>query len=551
MGRSKTSNSQSNKADNFDVIISNAKDNNDNEATIITSDERTKKLLTQALVNYNPANNVYSTYLNDFGDCPSTISIDLLNKLAVNPQSNIDDIKMINSIVRQYINKDDIIGKTYETIESNVNTSYKLSYSDFSDHRNQNKILDRSKSLIESFNNQINVKSLIRNIVPTAYSEGNYDMYLRHNKNGTYTVDYYPLGVVIVSDYELNGEPYLLVDVNELVTKLLKDRITDNKGKSLFFDTLDAEIQNNYPDEVYQAYKSRSRYAKLDIRYSGIVRTENMNRKYGLTPIFRALKSALMLETFDHTDLVNSKAKAKKIIFQKLRSELMGPNGDKKGFEEMAYAHDNLMKAWKMPTVVVTAPPFVEDISYIEPSTENTSSDTVNQYRSREMIALGITFLASDKGQTVTTASMSIKELIKTLDKITEQIADVLNKWYRVVLTDNGIPIDYAPTIKISSSEELSLEIKKQLAEFMFCKLGASYETAFSIMGIDINDELQKRTSENSKNYSDVFTPHPTAFNISDSADKPNPDDNIGGRPKGDETNKQTYDKERNQNKSK
>ena len=31
---------------------------------------------------------------------------------------------------------------------------------------------------------------------------------------------------------------------------------------------------------------AKEQYAKLDIRYSGIVRTGNMNRKYGLTPIF-------------------------------------------------------------------------------------------------------------------------------------------------------------------------------------------------------------------------------------------------------------------------
>jgi len=545
MGRHKTN--STNDFENFDVILkSDISDNIGNEVTVITSDKLTEKWLTQAMNNYDPSNRIYSTYLNDRCDYPTSISIDLLNKLALNPQSNLKDILAINSIIRQYINKDDIIGKTYETIESNVNTNYKLAYNDFLIKRNKNKLLDKSKEIIKDFNNKINIKSLIRNIVPTTYSEGNYCMYLR-KQNDNYIVDYYPLSIVEVSDYESNGEPYLLINMQKLLSKLLKTQVTTNKGKPLFFKDLNTEIQSNYPPEVYQAYKNKDNYAKLNIRYSAIIRTENMNRKYGLTPIFRALKPALMLETFDHTDLVNSKAKGKKIIFQKLRKELMGDNGDKKGFEEMAYAHDNFMKAWKMPTVVVTTPPFVESIEYVEPSTKNTNSDIINQYRSREMIALGITFLASDKGQTVTTANMSIKELIKTIDKITEQIADVLNKWYRVVLLDNGIPADYAPIITINSSEELSLEMKKQLAEFMFCKLGASYETAFDIMNIDINDEKQKRISENSQNYSDIFLPHPTSYSVSDAAGKSNPDNNIGGRPKGGEDeNKQVYDKERN-----
>lgn len=548
MGRRKVQNTD--KSENFDVILkSDVSDDNGNEVTIITSDQLSEKWLTQAMNNYDPTNRIYSAYLNDRLDYPTSISIDLLNKLALNPQSNLNDILAINSIVRQYINKDDIIGKTYETIESNVNTNYKLSYNDFSAQRNKNKMLDKSKTIIDDFNNKINIKYLIRNIVPTVYSEGNYCMYLR-KQNGNYIVDYYPLSVVEVSDYESNGEPYLLINMQKLLSKLLKTQVTTNKGNPLFFKDLDTEIQSNYPPEVYQAYKNKDNYVKLDIRYSAIIRIGNMNRKYGLTPIFRALKSALMLETFDHTDLVNSKAKAKKIIHQTLREKLMGDSGDKKGFEEMAYAHDNLMKAWKMPTVVVTTPPFVESIEYVEPKVENTNFDTVSQYRSREMIALGITFLASDKGQTVTTASMSIKELIKTIDKITEQIADVLNKWYRVILADNNIPIDYAPTIVINSSEELSLEIKKQLAEFMFCKLGCSFSTAYGIMNIDINDEKQKRIQENDEQYGDIFMPRPTAYTLTDKAEEPNADK--GGRPKEDTpNNKQTYDKERNQNKSK
>lgn len=37
-----------------------------------------------------------------------------------------------------------------------------------------------------------------------------------------------------------------------------------------------------------------------------------------------------MLETFDTSDRVNAKAKAKKIIWQQLDPALMGPNNDKR-----------------------------------------------------------------------------------------------------------------------------------------------------------------------------------------------------------------------------
>lgn len=531
--------------EDFDIFVSSNVDDT-GETIILTSDERGKQWLEQAMTNYDPANKIYSTYLNNGMDYNNKVTPELIANLAIAPQSNIEDIKTINGIIRQYINKDDMIGKTYETIESNVNTNYKLSYNDYSDKRNKQKTLDRTKDLIEGFNNSINIKKLIRNITPTTYAEGNYLMYLRKDKFSNYVVDYYPLGIALISDYEVNGEPCLLIDVTELTNRLQKTYLKNKKGKALFFENIEQDIQNNYPQEVYDAYKSKDRYAKLDIRYSGIVRIGNLNRKYGLTPMFRALNPTLMLETFENTDSINAKSKAKKIIHQALRKELMGQDGTRKGFEEMAYAHNTLLQAWKQQTVVVTTPPFVESIKYVEPTTENVNSETINFYRSKQLLSLGIIFLASDKGQTVTTASISVKELIKNIDKVAEQIEDVLNKWYRTILIDNGIDIQYAPTIQIESAEQMSMEMKQSFAEFLFTKLGASYETSMKIVGVDVNDEKQKRMSENDDGYSDIFLPHPTSFTVSDSADKSNPNDNVGGRPKAKtENNKQVYDKTR------
>ena len=538
MGRPKKSVSLTQKED-FDVMVTSNVDDANN-TVIITSDERGKQWLEQAMTNYDATNKIYSTYLNNGFDSNNKVTPELLANLAIAPQSNLDDIKAINGIIRQYINKDDMIGKTYETIESNVNTNFKLSYNDYSTMRNKQKTLDRTKEIINNFNNAINVKKLIRNITPTAYAEGNYLMYLRKDKNNNYIVDYYPLGIAIISDYEVNGEPCLLIDVTELSTRLQKTYLKNKNGTPLFFDSVEQDIKNNYPPEVYAAYKTKDRYAKLDIRYSGIVRIGNLNRKYGLTPMFRALNPTLMLEIFENTDSINAKSKAKKIIHQVLRKELMGADGTRKGFEEMAYAHNTLLQAWKQQTVVVTTPPFVESIKYVEPSTENVNSDTINFYRSKQLLSLGIIFLASDKGQTVTTASISVKELIKNIDKASEQTADVLNKWYRTILIDNGIDIQYAPTITIDSAEQMDMEMKQTFADFLFTKLGASHETSLSIVGIDVDDEKQKRISENNEDFETIFAPHITSATASS-------DDNKGGNPR-DSTNqnKEIYDKTRN-----
>lgn len=482
----------------------------DRDTLVITSQEEAEKWLESATYRFGNNYNQYSSYLNESSIGKSTITSEELDVLAENAQSSLDKTNRINSIIKYYINKDDLIGKVYETIESNVNTDYRLSFPDIANDKGE-VLSNQVKKLINKFNKDINLAQLLRKAIPIAYSEGNYPMYLR-KKGDNYFVDYYPLGVVEVSDYELSGEPYLIVNINELRSRLNKTNKKNKKGKSLFFKSLEDELKNNYPEEIYNGFLNKDNYVKLNIENTGMVRVNNLNRKYGLSPIFRALKASLMLDTFDRADRINAKAKAKKIIFQKLHKELLGQEYDKNTFQEMAYAHESFMNAWKNETVMYTGAAFVEDIKYVEPKTESTNINNVNYYRNKQMTSLGIGFLNQDSKQSFTVANISITELMKIINKIAEQIEDILEKWYQLVLEQNNISIEYAPTIELMDSEELDKELKLKLAELLHSKFNASYETAFGLLGVDVEDEKKKRQKENDEGYDEIFAPRITAY---------------------------------------
>ena len=166
--------------------------------------------------------------------------------------------------------------------------------------------------------------------ITSTYDEGNCIQYLRSKKNGNiyhHVIDKYPLGVALISDYSLNGIPYVLINTSELSNRLQKTTLKNKKNKPLFFANISEEIKNNYPKEVIDAYIAKEKYAKLDIRRTGVNRFGNMGRTYGVSPVFKALKPKIMLDTFDKSDSTNSKVKAKKIITQIMRKETMG-NGD-------------------------------------------------------------------------------------------------------------------------------------------------------------------------------------------------------------------------------
>ena len=525
----------------------------DDETVIVSGfdvqlSEQETNWMRDALQRFDKGGSQYSVVLNEESSSGTakTTTLDDIDDLAFNAQSDISKIQKINALVRQASNEDDIIGKVHEAVESNLNSNVRISFDTLPSDYDEGIKLE-AESEIERFHKEINVNDIVTIAITTTYDEGNCIQYLRSKKSkGIYhhVVDRYPLGVALISDYSMNTIPYVLIDTSELTNRLQKTMLKSKKNKPLFFKNTAEEIKNNYPKEVTKAYTSKEKYAILDVQRTGVNRFGNMNRKYGISPVFKALKPKIMLDTFDKTDNVNAKAKAKKIIAQYLKKEVLGQRGEKKGLEDMAYAHDCLVQAFKNKTVLYTPPGSVEKIEYVEPKVEMTNTETITQYRSRVTSALGISFLNTDGKQTVSTANISIKQLMKTINKIAERQEKILQRWYEVVLSEAGIPIEYCPTPHILDSEMLEFEIKKDLVEFLFSKLNCSYQTAYEFLGMDFDNEVVRRKSEKENGYDLRLTPHPTSYNTSGS-------DEIGaGRPMGgtNEDNdvnekKQEYDK--------
>ena len=529
-------------SEDYEVIIRSK--TSDGTEVVTSAEAITDKWLANAVAGYDATNQKYSAYLKDGNSSSDKLTPEYIDELADGTQSDLKKIQVINNIVRKEINKDGIVGKTVECVTSNINTKTKISYDNEITGRNKTKQLQQVKDFISAFNKTINTKRLIRTSIPTTFVEGNYICYLRHEDN-KYKVDYYPLGVCEISDYDVNGDPVVLFNIKELRSRLQKVYKKTKKNKALFFQNIEDEVKANYPKEVYDAFVAKEEYAKLDVRYSGVIRINNLNRKYGLTPIFRAFKDILMLDTFDNSDRVNSKAKAKKIIHQKLRKEVMGTELNKKGFEDMSYAHENLMSAWKQPTVVVTTPPTVESITYVEPKIELTDINTVNNYRSRVLAALGIGFLMDSGSQSVSTADISVTQLLRTINMISEQLEDILQKWYRQILLDNGLPVEYCPTIQVIDSEALDFDMRKDLASTLYTIFNGSMSTSLELLGIDVNDEKEKRIKENDENYEEIFKCRQTAYTSSGRGEITETN-NKGGRPADSKNQaKQVYDKNR------
>lgn len=533
----------------FEVSISKLDDN----TTIITSAESVySERVKIAMAEFNPNNNKYSAYFSDNQTPSDEITLDDISTWATNAQTNLANVLQMNAYIRKLVNMNDIVGKVVESITTNINTETKLTYNHHViEGRNKKKKFTEAQNFIHEVNDNINLKQVIRDCPTTAYTEGTYVCYLRHDDPNNYILDTYPLGVVEITDYSVNGNPGVWFNVQQLRTRLQKTYRKNKKNKALYFEKIEDEVKSNFPAEVYEAFKNGESYAVLDPKYTGVVRINHQGRKYGISPILRSIPDIIMLDQFRNADNINSKARAKKIIHQKMRKELIQNDPRIDTFPAQSYAHQTFCQSWAQSTVVVTSPPTVESIEYVEPTVEMTSVDTYTYYRSKVLATLGISFLMDSGNQSVSTASISVTQLMRTINSITEQLENILFRFYRQILIDNGYDATYAPHISIIDSEMMEASLKQSMSAYFYNTLGTSRQTAFELVGLDINDEMEKRKAEKEAGMDEIFQPYGTSYTKSSDSNTDTNNDSQPGAPsnkeKGkDDGGKGEYDKERN-----
>ena len=452
-------------------------------------------------------------------------TLDELSNLAKNTQNDKDKVTKLNGIIQYYMNKEDVIGRVVETVSNNVNTDYSLSFPVLESTKKKDG--KKYKEMTEFYDyvctEQLGLKEEIENIVTTTYLEGNCCVYLRGDANSGYGIVHYPLNMIEVSDLSIDGEPVIFFKVQDLVSKLSSPLSAYGKLKAKskinfnLDEIVEKQIQDNYPEEVYDAYKAGDQIAILDPARCGIVRVNNYGKKYGVSPVAKGLSSQLMLETLDKVDRNNLIASSKKIYYQLTDGELVKQTAGKKLVfgEEVGYSQTMFVQALKANTTVYTAQPYVKELGILEPNVTTTDSKVLANYRNRLLTALGITFMSADSDSSFTIANMSYEELLRLINRMVRSVENVLNKFFKTIGEDKGWDYNLIPKIDIKDTTLINFENKIKLATVLFGTLGASYETAFDILGLDAKEEARKRKNETDEGYEEVMKPHMTAYNSS------------------------------------
>ena len=489
----------------------------------MTPEQLEQFIFTSVMEEYkiNPKKRQYSVITNETAT-QAVLTLEKIVSLAVGIHSNLTKLLELNNIILQYVTIDAYMGRAYECIYSNINTDYKLNFPKPLEGDDP-EIFKEVEREILNLNQFINIKDLIRDAIAGTFLEGNYSTYLRLivDKNDkekviSAVIDHYPLEMCYPSAWSIDKDPILEFDVRKLKSLLSKNYPKTRKNrKPIYFSDVNEEIKKTYPPEVFRAYENGDSVARLNEHYTGFMKINDMDRKFGVSPLFKALKALVVLDNIEKADVADSKARSKKIIFQKLRKELLGNNGERKGFAEMAYAHEQAVAAINTNFCLYTAPPFVESLEYVvDKSTNDNTADSVKIYTSKLLTALGISFADSELSS-YSTANISVEQLMRTINSISEQLEKILHKYYQIYLEAKGLPKELAPTISILDSEMMEWNLRKEFASFAYSTLNISRDTVFKLVGLDVEDEKQKREKENQDGLDEVFKARETAFNRS------------------------------------
>lgn len=480
----------------------------------------------------------------------STVTLNRIDELARNPQNDISKTREIANIVDTYIIKNYLIGLVDTVIRSNLNTRYKVSYNQVPSEkgRNNKKKLENAKKIVEDMLDKIDVKKLIRMSIPATFNHGNYFFYMDYNKNKEkYVIHIFPLTIGRIAPYRIDGEPVLMIDMNELKNRLEHNLPKRRGGKAYFFQKYEEEITKAYPAEIVEAFRRGDQYAILDYRRAGVMRAgEDADGAslYGVSQMFRAMRDVIILDKFANVDDNASNVKAKNILVQILRKDILGPGGDRKGMNEIAFAHGELCRAVKNKICVYTASPAVEDVKWIEPKSSLIDKENVTLYENRVLTTLGIGFLSSGSIGSTISATISLKQLMRQINYISQQLEHILEKFAQVALDEHGIDAEYTPRITVIDSEQLEADMRIELAKTLYSELGVSRQTVFETLNLDIVDETERRQNENERNLNSVFAPYMTAYTNNGEMEENN------GRPadkQSNNENKQANDKQRNE----
>jgi len=399
---------------------------------------------------------------------------------------------------------------------------------------------------------KMNHKLSTRDVLLAALLEGMYVAILRDTKKKTSQID----TTFVDSLDKIEG---LAIDTNSMLQPLDRDYVKFIGFMNgdyvcafdmMYFDQfknngLVAEIKN-YPVDFVKAYNEYRKDAKkrwyiLDQKTTFAYKYRSqIDEPYGRPLGLSALNDILFAESYTDSQRGNLYENSGTIRW------LKQPQGEKQGQcslnkDQQKNQYDNFKSAVtntvqrgnrriSQTTTLVLAPgtevgKLENDSTFLKDTLTEENLKSVSTDLGLALAALNGTGEGASYSSLAVNLDLMLAEVFQMLEQIEWQFTKVINNFLE-------IPEDEWVEFKYLRTSILNREQAFNNAKDLYTLAGGSRLYLYATGSGDSNTYLKLLDYEKSMKFDEKYLPHPTSFTISDSADKTNPEDNVGGRPK-------------------
>ena len=498
--------------------------------------------------------NSHAVELNFFGDIAfggSTFCLDNISEDEIKQYIQYPMIynRQIRNVSKRMYNLNGLYGRTVDKMVASPTLDHVVIPHDTTEQSQK-----RAKSVDYFLTRKMNHKLSTRDVYFSALIEGMYVAILRDTKKQTKSID-----TTIVDMDKLEG---LAISKNAMLQPLDKDYVKFIGFMNgdyvcafdmMYFDQfrqegLSKEIKNYPPDFIkgYNEYRrdSTKRWYILPQKTTFAYKYRSqIEEPYGRPLGLSALNDILFSESYTDSQRGNLKENSGTIRF------LIQPEGEKKGQsslnkEQQKNQYDNFKDAVKSHAQTTNNKMSQTSTLVLAPGTEVGKLENDDTFLKDTLTDENLKAVSTDLGLALAALNgmgegSSYSSLAVNLDLMLAEVFQMLEQieWQYTKILNNllDIPEEEWVEIKYMRTSILNRDKAFANAKDLYTMAGGSRLYLYATGTGDCNTYLKLMDYEKSMGLDEKYLPHPTSFTISDSADKANPEDNVGGRPNKDD----------------
>lgn len=454
--------------------------------------------------------------------------------------------RQIRNISKRMYNLHGLYGRTVDKMVAAPTLDYLIIPNDISEKAR------KRADYLNFFFNKINHKLSTRDVLHASLTEGMYVAILRDTKHINKNLN---LSSGFVENLDkIEG---LAISTNVMLQPLNRDYVKFigfmNGDYVCAFDMqyfdqfkhggLVAEIKN-YPSEFIKAYNeyrkdSTKRWHILDQKKTFAYKYRSqIDEPYGRPLGLQALNDIFFAEDYIDSQRGNLRENSGTIRW------LKQPMGEKQGQcslnkEQQQNQYDNFKNAVFANSKKINNKIAQTTTLVLAPGTEVGKLETDSTFLKETLTEENMTAVSTDlglalaalngQGEGASYSSLAVNldlllaEVFQVLEQIEWQYTKVLNNFLEVK-EDEWTQITYLKTSILNRDKQFDI------AKDLYMTAGGSRLYLYAVGTGDSNTYMRLMDYEKSMKFDEKYPPHVSSYTASDSADKPNPDGNVGGR---------------------